>query len=231
MKNVTKNIIFLILLLFIFTGCSGTSEEDNKDKMNQKALSELQYVEDDIFNITNKYAKGEYIKDDELDWNAILEDEKKINEVLETIILDLTEVNISKEDLVTLSAEFNNLLTITIAKNEPELLPRLQNVYSLVPKYLNQFSDNKSDIKDKELKSIVLSSYAFANNDDWEQAKSTIQTGIDKYNEMMNDVSYVQEKSYSLNRVYVLLGEVKNAIDVENLELLKLKYVNFIEKL
>ena len=108
--------------------------------------------------------------------------------------LDLTEVNISKEDLVTLSAEFNNLLTITIAENEPELLPRLQSVYSLIPKYLNQFSDNKSDIKDKELKSIVLSSYAFANNNDWEQAKDTIQTGIEKYNEMMNEARALATK-------------------------------------
>ena len=231
MKKITKNVLVLILLLFVFTGCSGGSEEQKKDKMNEKALSELQYIEDDIFNITNKYTKGEYIKDDELDWNAILEDEKKINEVLETIVLDLTEVNISKEDLVLLSSEFNNLLTITIEENELELLSRLQAVYSLIPQYLNQFSDNKNDIKDKELKSIVLSSYAFANNEDWEQAKITIQSAIDKYNEMMNDISYMQEKSYNLNRVYVLLGEVKNAIDIENLELLKLKYVNFVEKL
>ena len=208
-----------------------TTEEKKDNQMNEKAISELEYIEEEIFNITNKYAKGEYIEDDKLNWSNILNDEKKINEVLDTIILDLSEMNISKENLVLLSSELNNLLMVTIAENEMELLPRIQAVYNLIPTYLNQFSDNKNDIKDKELKSIVLSSYAFANNEDWQSAKTTIQSAIDKYNEMMNDVDYMQDKSYNLNRVYVLLGEIKNSIDVENLELIKLKFVNFVEKI
>ena len=231
MKKIIRNILFLILGLIVLTGCSMSSEKDEGQKMNEKATAELQFIEDAIFNITNKYAKGEYIKDDGLDWNRILDDEKKINEVLETIILDLSEVNIRQENLVLLSSELNNLLIVTIEENEAELLPRVQNVYALVPQYLNEFSEDKNTIKDKELKSIVLSSLAFANIGEWEQAKTTMQSAIDKYNEMMNDVDYMQERSYSLNRVYVLLEEVKNAMDVENLELLKLKFVNFIEKM
>ena len=47
---------------------------------------------------------------------------------------------------------------------------------------------------------------------------------------MMNNVDYMQENSYRLNRIYVLLGEIKNATDLENINLVKLKYINFIEK-
>ncbi len=230
MKKTIKNIVLLIFCLFILTGCS--LEEENKDLMKEKTVEELQFIEDAIFNITNKYAKGEYIKDEDLDWSSILNDEKKINEVLDTIILDLAEINISPENLVLFSNELNNLLTITIAENEEELLARLQTLYALIPTFLNEFSDSKSDVKDKELNSIVLSSFSFANIGDWDSAKNTIQTAIDKYNnEMMNDVDYMQQRTYSLNKVYVLLGEVKNAIDLENLGLLKLKFVNFIEKM
>ena len=232
MKKIIKNFLFLLLCLVTLTGCSMSLEEKDVNLMNEKANTELQFIEDAIFNITNKYAKGEYIKDDALDWDSILEDEKKINEVLDTIILDLSEINISQENLVIFSNELNNLLTITIEENEAELLARVQTIYALVPQFLNQFSDDKNEIKDKELKAIVLASFAAANIEDWDVAKTTIQSAIDKYNnEMMNDVDYMQARSYSLNKVYVLLGEVKNAIDLENLELLKLKFVNFIEKI
>ena len=231
MGKIFKNVLLLIISLISLTGCSMSLEEERGDLMKEKTITELQFVEDAIFNITNKYAKGEYETDDGLDWNSILEDEKKINEVLETIILDLSEMNISQENLILFSNELNNLLTVTLEENEDELLLRAQKLYALVPRFLNEFSDDKNEVKDKELQDIVLSSLAFANVDEWDEAKSTIQSAIDKYNEMMNDVDYMQSRSYSLNRVYVLLGEAKNAIDLENLALVNLKVVNFIEKM
>lgn len=231
MKKILINFLLILICLMTLTGCSINLEEQQGDLMKEKTISELDYIEDAIFNIVNKYAKGEYITDGDLDWDAILEDEKKINEVLDTIILDLSEMNISQENLVILSNELNHLLTVTLTENEEELLIRTQSLYSLVPQFLNEFSENKNDIKDKELKAIALASFAYANIEEWENAKTTIQSAIDKYNEMMNDVDYMQARSYSLNKVYVLLGEVKNATDLENLELLKLKFVNFIEKI
>ncbi len=231
MKKNIRNIVFLLWMVVILTGCSMFSEEEDENLMYEKTKTELQYIEDQIFNITNKYAKDEYVEDDKLNWDNILEDEKQINETLETIILDLSEINISKEDLVLLSSELNDLLMITLSENETGLLSQLNNLYTFVPKCLDQFSNDKNEVKEKNLKSIVLSSYALANGKNWAEAKITIQTAVDQYNTMMNDVDYMQAKSYKLNRVYVLLGEVKNAIDIENLELLNVKFVNFIEKM
>ena len=225
------NIFVLFFLIFGLTGCSIAPEEENVDLMKEKTTEELQYIENAIFNITNKYAKGEYLKDDTLDWDSILNDEKRINEILDTIVLDMAEMDISAEDLILFSTELNNLLDVSINKEESVLLSSLQRLYNLVPQFFDKFSNDKSNVKDKELKSIVLSSYAFANVEDWEQAKNTINLAIKKYNEMMNDIDYMKQRSYSLNKIYVLLGEIKNVTDAENLGLFKLKFVNFIEKM
>ena len=40
----------------------------------------------------------------------------------------------------------------------------------------------------------------------------------------------MKEFSYNLNKIFVLLSEIKNAIYLEELELTKIKYINFIEK-
>ena len=53
--------------------------------------------------------------------------------------------------------------------------------------------------------------------------------GTNKYNEMINNVDYLQNSSYNLNRIYILLEEYKNGIELEELELVKNKYIEFIE--
>ena len=58
-----------------------------------------------------------------------------------------------------------------------------------------------------------------------------IETADNKYKEMTDDVDYMKEYSYNLNKVYILLGELKNVINTEELELTKMKYINFIEKI
>ena len=82
-----------------------------------------------------------------------------------------------------------------------------------------------------KLKSLVISSYVQANFLDWENAKSTILLAEDKYKEMIDDIDYMKEYSYNLNKVYILVEETKNAIELEELDLTRIKYINFIEKI
>lgn len=232
MRKYTK--LFLILLsvcILMLSGCTMFNEKNDENIMNEKIETEMQFIEDNIFNITNKYAKEEYVKDDKLNWKEILSDIKEINTTLDTIVSDLSKSNINNDDIISLSARLNDLLIVATSENELDLLPKLNDLYLVIPKIYNQFSDDKNSMQEKELKSMVLSTYAFANLDKWDDAKTTIQSTIDKFNGMMNDVEYMQSRSYKLNRSYVLLGEMKNAIDIENIGLVKIKFVNLIEKI
>lgn len=91
--------------------------------------------------------------------------------------------------------------------------------------------ENKNDVKQLELKTQIVSSYVYANLLNWELAISTINSAETKYKEMMDDVDYMKEYSYNLNKIFILLSELKNAINLQEVELVKLKYVNFIEKI
>ena len=58
MKKYIKNFVVLFFLLFTLSGCSNVQE--NETSIEEKIRQEIEYIEDAIFNITNKYAKGEY---------------------------------------------------------------------------------------------------------------------------------------------------------------------------
>ncbi len=229
--NLKKAIIYIILMIICMlciTGCSikNDEEKDIKDKTNE----EINYLEDEIFAVVNKYIKDEYTEDDKINWNDMNKDIQVINNSLDTIMLDLSEVDISNDDLINFRNQVNDLSIAITNEDANNFMQKASYLYSLLPTYLEKYSDEKNKINIMKLKSLVLSSLSYANSLQWEEAKNTVGLAESKYKEMMDDVDYMKEYSYNLNKIYVLLGEYKNAVDIEELELCKQKYINFIEK-
>ena len=224
-----KYILFIIFCLFCMTGCSLNNEDKTiQDKTNE----EIKNLEEEIFTVVNKYTKGEYQSEDKIKWQDVNDDAQKINDVLDTIMLDLSEVNISNEELITLRNEINNILIAISNEDEKVFLDKISYVYSLLPTYLEKYEGNdKNKVNIMKLKSLVLSSFSFCNSLEWEDAKSTVISAENKYKEMMDDVDFMKEHSYNLNKIYILLEEFKNAVNLEELELSKQKYISFIEKI
>ena len=81
------------------------------------------------------------------------------------------------------------------------------------------------------LKSLILSSYINSYFLNWQEAKTKASSAETKYKEMSDNLEYMKEYSYSLNKIYILVEEFKNAIDLEEADLAKIKYINFIEKI
>lgn len=223
--------IILIMMLFVLTGCSGIEGETKSATVEEKSSSEIEYLQDEIFTIVNKYAKGEYVEDDTINWENVNKDTQKIGKVLDTLMLDFGEAQISNDDLNKFRTEINNLLIASSGEDEQAMLTSASNLYSLLPDYYGKFSNdnNKKDIM--TLKSLVLKSYINSNFLDWQEAKNNAQSAESKYKEMSDNLEYMKEYSYSLNKIYILVEEFKNAVDLEQVDLAKIKYINFIEKI
>ncbi len=223
--------IVLIIMLFLFTGCSGIEGKNKSASVEEKSSSEIEYLQDRIFTLINKYSKGEYLEDDVINWKNVNKDAQKIGKVLDTLMLDLGEAKISNEDLNRFRTEINNLLIASGGEDEQALLTSASNLYSLLPDYYGKFSNdnNKKDIM--SLKSLVLSSYINSYFLNWQEAKTKASSAETKYKEMSDNLEYMKEYSYSLNKIYILVEEFKNAVDLEQADLAKIKYINFIEKI
>lgn len=230
MNKLVKLLLFywlIIVLLFLLTGCTMNKEEENKEEL--KTTAEINYIDDTIIKILNKYAKGEYFENDAVNWEGIINDEKALLVSLDTIILDLSELKIKNEDITKLSSEINNLIILTNEENEVGMISKLKDIYSLIPEYLASFEKDENIINKKRIKYLIVSVYDLANQGKWEEANAEILNLENKYKEMMNDINYAENNSYNLNNVYVLIEEFKNAINLENSKLINLKYINLIE--
>ncbi len=228
-KRIFGVCLIILICIMSFTACN--INDDEKPTIESKITEEIEYIENKILTFLNMYAKDEYDIDGELNWDLIEENAIELNSVLDTIILDMTEVEISNENIIDFKNRVNNL-SIAISNKDIEVaLEEYRLLYQLLPVYAEKIYSNKNELEVLRLKSLVVSSYVYANCLEWEEAKNTILETENKYKTMMDNVDYIKEYSYNLNKVFVLIGELKNAIESEELELTNVKYVNFIEKI
>ena len=222
-------IIILFFVMIFLSGCEINVDENLS--VEDKITEEIEYIENKILTFYSMYAKGEYGVLEEINWDLIEENVIDLNGVLDTIILDMAEVEISNEDIIVFKDGVNRLSIATSNRNINAVLEEYNILYSILPKYAQNAFKNKNDVKRLELKSQIVSSFVYANLFDWESASTGINLADAKYKEMMDDVDYMKEYSYNLNKIFILLSEIKNAIGLQELELVKIKYVNFIEKI
>ncbi|MGN1298641.1 MAG: hypothetical protein ACI4UE_01490 [Candidatus Scatovivens sp.] len=223
-------LIFIIILLSIFlTGCKNN---ESPEKITEKTSKELGYFEEKIFQIILKLEKDDYLSpDNTLDWKKILEDAEKINMELDNIMLDLSNLNLANEKIDDISVYTNNILMAISEKNETKLMSELNNLYQTIPKYLEIYEEDKNTIMKKELKAFVLSSFNYAINGDWGSAKNEVINAENKYNEMIGNNSYIEENSYNINKVYILIQEYKTSVNSENFELCRLKFISLCSEI
>lgn len=227
-KNFLCEIIILTMLLFTLTACTGGTDES---KIKEKASSEIDFLESEIFKMALKYAKGEYNSEDGLDWESIYDESEILNESWSTVVLDLSKLNIPEEQINGLGQDVANLVISISAQNEDELFTNLYSIYSRLPQIEQVYSDDTISKSKRELKRTVFLAYVYAENDNYEASKNEIQNASNRYNEMMKDTNYIKNSSYNLNKILVEIEELKSAINLENIALIRIRFVNFIEEL
>ena len=248
MKRFLSILLVLSLILISLTGCSNQESSSLQDKN----ISELEYIEGKLVKILNEMARDEYLvevsttdnleentnlaTDDsiiikKIDWEKLLKDTKKIESSIATTITDLTALNIEASEIEKLSTGVNNMIIAIEKEDINSYLISLNNVYALIPSYMEKYAGNNEKTFKKKLKYYTISAYIAYNDGNLEMAKTQASELERIYSEKMKEVGYLQNNEYNLNKLYILIQELKRAIDSDSKELVKSKYLLTIEEI
>ncbi len=136
MKKINRYLCLIIIYLFgilFLCGCDINSEETSS--IEDKISEEINYIEDKILTFYSMYAKEEYGEFDNLNWDLIEENVIDLNGVLDTVILDMSEVEISNEDIIVFKDGVNRLSIATSNKDINTVLEEYRLLYSVLPSY------------------------------------------------------------------------------------------------
>lgn len=136
MKKINKCLYLALVCFFgilFLCGCDINSEETSSTE--DKIIEEINYIEDKILTFYSMYAKDEYGDIENLNWDLIEENVIDLNGVLDTVILDMSEVEISNEDIIVFKDGVNRLSIATSNKDINAVLEEYRLLYSVLPSY------------------------------------------------------------------------------------------------
>lgn len=169
-------------------------------------------------------------KEKEINWDDIQKEIEEIYAVIPTITLDLYQTNINQEDILKINSYLDELAIKAKDENEEDVLSKICDMYSCITKFADNVSDDevyKTTIKTKE---DVLKAYSKVDLDKWDEVVKDLQSGIDKFSILLTNANIEYGKQININRIYVILNELKNAANKKDSNVFFIKYKNLLEE-
>ena len=209
----------------------GDSQGGNSEGSNssQGESSSEQAADNQMYELQ---AIGVLTQDSQIDWEKTKTEIEKIYVSIPTITLDLYQTNVNQQDILDFNSKFDNLTVAIKNENKQETLQNLIEVYKYMPTFAEAVSQN-SNIKKTALdtKLNIFQGYSKLDSGDWTTISNDIQTGIQTFAKLLTDAQIEEQKQYTINKIYVMINELKSASEKKDVEIFLIKYKNLIEEL
>lgn len=169
---------------------------------------------------------------DNVNWTNLEEQAENLYSAWMTITVDLTNANVSSENILAYNENLDNLLTSVKEQNKSNSAICLANLYSLIPKYMEETTNNEENINIERIKSNVISAYSIAGSGRWDDINKILAQAETSLTNLINSSSSSKEtKQIKINKCYVLLKELIKSSNEKNVDAFYLKYINLINEL
>lgn len=215
-----------------------SSESDNQGQSegnnNSQSSNSQSSTEQSDSGENKKYElelNGVLNENQQIDWENVKGEVEELYISIPTITLDLYEMNINKDDILNFNKEYDNLIKVVKNENKEEVLGVLNTLYSYMPKFIQNTTDDNVNKTIVETKSYIVSAYSKLDAEKWDGINDDIKKAIDVYSKLLTDTNIDNEKQYSLNKSYVILNEIQNAVNIKDKSVFLIKYKNLLEEL
>lgn len=215
-------------------GSSDSTSSSNSNSSSSGASNSDNNKESTSSNNTKYEVKNDSIlvnKDENINWDNIKTNVETIHYAWANLTIDLHGLNVNNENILSFS---NVLDQVTISAKQEDKIATLNNLaslYAFFPNYIEQISDDNEKININYTKACILNSYALAEQNKWEEMKIQVSNAINYFTNILNSVNEDRQKQNGLSKIYVLLNELNNSIDLKDKDLYMIKYRNVMEEL
>ncbi len=207
-------------------GSAGQSESSNSQSSEQSS-GESQEI-----TVTEMKAKSVLSTDNnDIDWDTLRSEIEVVNEYWDILMLDLYNAKISNDDIINFANTLDQCTLSINAEDKNNSLSNLSILYSYIPKFLNAVSAETSLQNVRNTQNYTVAAYVSANIDDWESVNTHMINAENAFVSVLNDVEYIKNREYKVNKTYMAIKDMQNAVKMQDKSLLFLKYKNLMENL
>lgn len=208
------------------------SESETQEKESSSQSKQSTEQEKSNITITQMEAKTVLETDENnVDWKQIKNEIEIINEAWSAIIIDLSNFNVESSDILDFSSILNKCIISIKDENKLDSLKNTANLYSVIPKFEKQILNDNSIQNIKQVKSYIINAYAFAEEENWTEIEKNILEAENVFKNLTNDIEYIKNREYKVNKAYILLKELQNSLEYKDKKVFYIKYKNLLENI
>ena len=204
------------------SGSGGSSLQDNSSNQTQTENAGENY---------EMQAAGILTTNRDINWTSCKNEAELIYTSISTITLDLYSLNVSQENILNFNKDLDNLTVSLEEENKQLTLDNLVKVYEYIPKFAQNVVDDTLYKTVLETKLNVFKGYAKLDSGDWAGMNTNMIDAINVYATLLTNTEIDANKQASINKGYVMLNELKNAVDTQNTSVFLIKYKNLLEEM
>lgn len=176
---------------------------------------------------------GVLTKKEDINWDIVKSEVESLYTSIPTMTMDLYQLDINKDEILNFNKEVDNLVTVVNDENKESTLQMLSTIYDYLPKFLESVNgENKVYKKVVETKTHIFKAYSKLDLGNWNEITNDIQNAINTFTELLSDTSVINSNNqYSVNKVYIMLNELQNAVNIQDVLVFLIKYRNLIEEI
>ncbi len=217
------------------SGGEASSQGGESGEQQEKSSSQSQSdSETEKSNITTTKIEPETVlesDENDIDWGSIKNEIETINEAWGIVLLDLSSLNADNNDVLSFSNTLDDCILSIKDENKVDALTNIAKLYSFIPKFEREISATNSNQNIKQVKSYIINAYSFVEKDDWTSIETNMSECEKTFNSIINDMEYIKDKEYKVNRTYVLIKELQNSLTYKDKKLFYVKYKNLMESI
>lgn len=220
----------LVLLSFSIILANNSFEKTNVEINKEKIYYEIKYLDSEIINMINLLNNIQNKPNFYINWSKLENRTYILYNYWNSIILDLSYLNIDKKNLTSFGKKLDELLFSINNKNKNSALINLIELYNkliIYSEYINLDEYNNILV----IKYNLLCAYGATENENWTLSYEYILKATNCMMKILNSLDVNSNLQYNINQAYVSLKELENIIYIKDLNIFNFKYRIVINKL
>lgn len=167
-------------------------------------------------------------------WEIIQIHIEQLYQTWNAISLDLHALKVEGSSILAFSDGLNATTQKVKKKDKTKAMEELNKIYQLLPIYMEKCKPDSEQTKLLNLEVQVVNAYVLVTNEKWEKASAELAQTEKQFASILNSVSTTTEKRQNqttMNQCYILVNELKNAVNLKDKEIFYIQYQNFITKI
>ena len=176
-------------------------------------------------------SNGVLTNTEDISWDSVKTEVERLYGSLPSITLDLYQLDINQEDILGFNAEYDKLTSVVKDEKKEETLTELTKLYEYLPKFLKGSGQEELYITLVETKYNIFKAYSKLDGQNWREISEDVKNAIDTYSKLLTYTDIEPRKQYNISKVYVMINELQNAVNLQDTSVFLIKYKNLQEEM